>query len=176
LIDFPTLPIAYSSHGRRGGAGWLFAHDIDCVVVDRELICVLQKLQMLGVNSTSIPPSDMNYLYAASLLFRKSMNPHGPSARPIHVAALEHAALSCEYEPRGFWGALTGKAHRPKTAFLGVFHAAGRYNLGPHANDFTDSSACALLLNTVASQVGLEAHHFCPCGNAAQGSACPAIE
>lgn len=176
VLALPTLPISYSSLRRRGGAGWIYAHDIYCVVVDRAPLTSLQMMHVINSGSDRIPPSEMNYTYAATLLYRKSTNPHGPSARPIYVAALEHTAFSCEYEPLGIWGRLTRKSPRPKTVFLGVFHAGGRYNLGAHENNFTDSSACSLLLSTAASQVGLEARHFRACGSASQGPNCAAMQ
>jgi len=176
LVTMPTIPMSFSCQLRRGGTGWIYKHDVFYVVVDREPICAGQAMQMMMQRTKTIPPCAMNYLYAASLFYRKSRNPHGPSARPIYIAALEHAVHSCEYEPQGVWSRFTGSAPSPKTVFLGLFHATGRINLGKRTNDFTDSSACSLLLTTAASKVGLGESDFELSGSASQGPECPSIQ
>jgi len=173
LLSTPTLPVAYSSRVLRRGL-WMYHAEDYYAVIDQEPICMEQSMQLMSMGRLD-RNYDMQYLYAASLFYKASRNPHGPSKRPIFVAALEHSRFSCQYEGPGLLGRLLGKRPRPTSVFLGMFTATGHENFGQHANRFTDDSAKSLLLDTVAGRVGLKPADFRPCADSSKGPECPEI-
>lgn len=175
-LQAPSVPMAFSSVLRPGTEGWIYRSDQFVIVVEEQPICAMQSMQMMTSGSRQIPDCDMHYLAAASVFYRKSCNPHGPSSRPIFVVALEHSHFSTEYEPIGFFGKLRGSKPRPKSVFVGVFAADGRRNLGSRTNDFTRESAKEFLLGLGASTVGLPTRDFAPSGSVRQGPQTPLMD
>jgi hypothetical protein len=175
-IRAPSVPMAFSSVLRAGTEGWIYRSDRFVIVVEEQPICAMQSMQMMSSGSRQIPDCDMHYVAAASVFYRKSCNPHGPSFRPIFVVALEHSPFSTEYEPIGFLRKLFGSKPKPKWVFVGVFAADGRSNLGSRPNDFTRASAKEFLLELGASKVGLTAQDFAPSGTVRQGPNAAVLE
>lgn len=174
FISTPTLPAAYSSRLTRGACLWMFHADEFYAVIDQQPICVEQSMQLMATGKFN-RDYDMQYVYAASLYYRPSRNPHGPSKRPIYVAALEHCRFSCEYEQPGFFGRIMGAKPRPLSVFLGLFTANGHENFGVRDNQFTHESARTVLLEVLAPRVRLAPSDFKPCADSAKGPDCPEI-
>jgi hypothetical protein len=173
ILSVPSIPMTFSSHQRANAASWIFYNDTFAIVIEEAPLCVEQTVKMMKSGSRKIPPCIMQYQAAASVFYRKSRNPHGPSGRPIFVAALEHTQFTTEYEPIGFIAKLLGRRPRPLQVFVGVFHAEGRRNHGSRPNDFTSESARDFLLETAANQIGLRANDFVKAESAARGPASP---
>jgi len=174
LSTMPTIPMAYSSKATRGAGLWMYYSDDYYSVIDEQPISMEQSMKLVATGKLD-RNYDMQYLFAASLFYRPSRNPHGPSKRPIFVAALEHSPFSCEYEKPGCLGGILGMKRKPKTVFLGLFTASGHENFGERPNRFTVDNARAVLLETVSARVGLNASDFKPCANPSRGPECPEI-
>ena len=166
------MPAAFSSQVRKRPPGRLYASEDYVVVFEAEPFCVAE--MMLHLSGRSSEPAMIQYTYAATVFYRKSRNPHGPSSRPIYVACLEHSAV-CRYEEPSFWGRLTGAKRRPLEVFVGIFYEGGRSNLGVVPNDFTEESAARLLLEHASRCVGLRPDDFRQQPGFEQGLSCPAI-
>jgi hypothetical protein len=160
LLETPTLPMAQSSARTKSAIGRIYTSDDFAVIVEENPICVFQAMEMMAQRSRTPPASDMQYLAAASVFYRKSKNPHGPSGRPIVVVALEHSPFSTEYDNPGFFARMFGARPRPKTLFVGCFLAGCRMNFGMRENDFSREAALDFLLEKAAEQVKLRASDF----------------
>ena len=89
LLDTPTLPVAFSSRNRhRNPKGCILANDEFYVVFESYPLVVKQMAQLMSEQRFDLIP--IEYLYAASVFYRKSRNPHGPSSRPIYAFCLEY--------------------------------------------------------------------------------------
>jgi hypothetical protein len=185
LFAMPTLPMAFSSVIRnlpvpftrkltkRPKNGCLLANDEFYVVFETYPLAVKQMTQMIG--EQQIDPIPVEYLYAASVFYRKSRNPHGPSSRPIYVFCLEYTEFTCDMRSRGLWDTLTGKPKHPAEVFSAVFFADGRTNHGKVPNDFTDASAREYLMLGVCERLGLTRGDFREIGPLSLGADCPEV-
>ena len=174
LMDTPTLPVAFSSRTRGGTPrGRLLASDDFYVVFEHRPLTVLQMAKL--VTEKTIPQIPLEYLYAASVFYRKSRNPHGPSSRPILAFCLEYTEFTCAMKPRGFWAGLTGAAKEPAEVFSAVFFPRGRANMGTVPNDFTDESAKEFLVGEACQRLKLPRGAFRDVGPITLGPECPAI-
>ena len=174
LMNSPTLPVAFSSR-MRGGAprGCLLAGDEFYVVFEHRPLTVLQMTKV--ATEQTIPEVPIHYLYAASVFYRKSRNPHGPSARPIFAFCLEYTEFTCAMKPQGFWAKLIGLAKEPAEVFSAVFYARGRANMGTVPNNFTDESAKEFLVGEACQRLKLPRGTFRDVGPITLGPECPAI-
>jgi len=174
LMNSPTLPVAFSSR-MRGGAprGCLLAGDEFYVVFEHRPLTVLQMTKV--ATEQTIPEVPIHYLYAASVFYRKSRNPHGPSARPIFAFCLEYTEFTCAMKPQGFWAKLIGLAKEPAEVFSAVFYARGRANMGTVPNNFTDESAKEFLVGEACRRLQLPRSAFRDVGPITLGPECPAI-
>jgi hypothetical protein len=160
MSEMPTIPMPQSSALTPGAIGRIYVSDDFAVIVEENPICAYQAMEMMARNSRTPSKADMLYLAAASVFYRKSRNPHGPSSRPIAVVALEHSHFSTEYEVPGFFARLFGAKARPKSVFVGCFLEGRRMNLGMRDNDFTREGALDFLLERAAAQVNLQPSDF----------------
>jgi len=177
LMNSPTLPVAFSSR-MRGGAprGCLLAGDEFYVVFEHRPLTVLQMTKV--ATEQTIPEVPIHYLYAASVFYRKSRNPHGPSSRPILTFCLEYTEFTCAMKPQGFWARLTGATKEPAEVFSAVFSARRRLNMGKVPNDFTDKTALTFLFEQMCEQLSLSAEEikgFRLVGPVSLGPDCPDI-
>jgi len=174
LMNSPTLPVAFSSR-MRGGAprGCLLAGDEFYVVFEHRPLTVLQMTKV--ATEQTIPEVPIHYLYAASVFYRKSRNPHGPSARPIFAFCLEYTEFTCAMKPQGFWAKLIGSPKEPAEVFSAVFYARGRANMGTVPNNFTDESAKEFLVGEACQRLKLPRGTFRDVGPITLGPECPAI-
>jgi hypothetical protein len=177
LIDqfsMPSLPFAFSSKLRhRNPKGCILANDEFYVVFESYPLVVKQMAQVMSENR--FDPCPIEYLYSASVFYRKSRNPHGPSARPIYAFCLEYTEFTCEIKPHGFWDSLFGKAKEPAEVFSAMFLSNGRNNFGKVPNDFTDASALEHLMRGVCEQLGVSRNSFREIGPLSLGPDCPQI-
>ena len=120
-------------------------------------------------------PLPIEYLYAASVFYRKSRNPHGPSSRPIYAFCLEYTEFTCAMKPQGLWDSLSGKPKEPAEVFLAYFQGRGRINMGLFPNHFTDASALELLMTGICEQLGVARGKFREIGPLSLGPDCPQI-
>jgi hypothetical protein len=174
LMSSPTLPVAFSSR-MRGGAprGRLLVSEEYYVVFEHRPLTVLQMTK--AAMEKTIPEVPIHYLYVASVFYRKSRNPHGPSARPIFAFCLEYTEFTCAMKPQGFWAKLIGSAKEPAEVFSAVFYARGRANMGTIPNNFTDKTAQDFLLGEVCERLTLPRGTFRDVGPLTLGADCPAI-
>ena len=174
LLDLPTLPIAFSSrlYGQQA-KGCILANEEFYVVFESYPLVVAQMTQLM--TSKRFDPIPIKYLYAASVFYRKSRNPHGPSSRPIYVFCLEYTEFTCAMKPQGFWATLTGESKEPAEVFDAVFFGSGRMNLGKVPNDFTDESALEHLMEGICEKLGVTRRSFREVGPLALGADCPQI-
>ncbi len=174
LMNSPTLPVAFSSR-MRGGAprGRLLAGDEYYVVFEHRPLTVLQMTKVL--TEKTIPEVPIHYLYVASVFYRKSRNPHGPSSRPILAFCLEYTEFTCAMKPQGFWASLTGAAKEPAEVFSAVFFPGGRANMGTVPNHFTDESAKEFLVGEACRRLQLPRGALRDVGPITLGPECPAI-
>lgn len=185
LFAMPTLPMAFSSVIRnlpvsftskltkRPQKGCILVSEDFYVVFEGYPLAVKQMAQMIG--EQQIDPIPIEYLYAASVFYRKSRNPHGPSSCPIYVFCLEYTEFTCEMKSRGLWDTLVGKAKEPAEVFSAVFFANGRSNDGKLPNDFTDTSALEHLMAGACERLGVPRHNFREVGPLSLGADCPEI-
>jgi hypothetical protein len=97
LLDTATLPVAFSSRMRGDPRGRILVSQEYYVVFEHRPLTVMQMAK--AVTEKTIPSIPLEYLYVASVFYRKSRNPHGPS-RPadlcllpgVHRAHLRHEA------------------------------------------------------------------------------------
>jgi hypothetical protein len=174
LMDMPTLPVSFTSRLQGFGQhGCLLSNDEYYIVFEMRPLTVLE---MMAVTTKSpVPNVPIQYLYTASVFYRKSRNPHGPSSRPIYVFCLEYTEFTCEMKSRGLFGALTGERREPAEVYFAVFFANGRTNMGQIPNNFTDYSAKNFLVEKVCEKLGLNRYVFREVGPLSLGPDCPAI-
>lgn len=182
LNEWGTLPVAYSSCHHRGGLAQrgrvLVSQDYYLVFEPRpctvnQLLAVKQA--MLAGKVVPLPPSGIEYLYTASVYYRKSRNPHGPFLQPIFVFCLEYSELSCEMAPQTEAEIKAGKPKVPTQVFVAYFHGKGRNNAGLVRNDFTDDSAFDLLIASACTVLGLTRDDFRQLGTLAYGHESPEL-
>jgi len=185
LFAMPTLPMAFSSVFRnlpvafasrltkRPKLGCIMTDDEFYVVFESYPLAMKQVSQMFA--EQRIDPIPLEYPYVASVFYRKSRNPHGPSNCPIYVFCLEYTEFTCEMKSRGLWDTLTGKPKDPAEVFSAVFFADGRNNFGKVPNDFTDASALEHLMRGVCEQLGVSRNSFRDIGPLSLGPDCPQI-
>ncbi len=174
LMDTPSLPVAFTSKLRnRDPKGCILANDEFYVVFESYPLVVKQMAQLMSEKRFDLIP--IEYLYAASVFYRKSRNPHGPSSRPIYVFCLEYTEFTCDMKPRGLWDSLSGKAKEPAEVFSAVFQGRGRMNMGKVPNDFTEASALAHLMVGVCERLGVARRSFREIGPLSLGAECPQI-
>jgi hypothetical protein len=174
LMDSPTMPVAWSGHLKSGQKrGCILASDEFYVVFEFKPITVMQ---MTGVmTQRTLPNSPIQYLYAASVFYRKSRNPHGPSSRPIYVYCLEYSEFTCRMKSQGFWASLSGEAREPAEVFSAHFFSGGRANMGQIPNNFTDDSALEFLMARACERLNVGRHQFTLVGPLTLGPDCAAI-
>lgn len=113
---------------------------------------------MQGRARTRIP---FEHPYSLGVYYRKSLNPHGPSTRPVFIATFEFSPMTCRSTGGGLWGALTGDRRRPAEVYLIGNTPSGRINEGMHEFNFDSNEACDRLAEFVAEKMGLpEAFHY----------------
>ena len=125
LTEWGTLPVAYSSYLHRGGLAQrgrvLVSQDYYLVFEPRPCtvnqVLAVKEAMMAG-KVVPLPPSGIEYLYTASVYYRKSRNPHGPSHRPIFAFCLEYSELSCEMAPQTEAETKAGKPKVPTQEFV----------------------------------------------------------
>jgi hypothetical protein len=176
LTDNPTLPMAFSSRLRKGAQGWIYCSDQFAIVIEETPITVGQAAQMMAAKTRTIPESAMQYTAAASVFYRRSKNPIGPSRLPIAVVALEHMRFSTPYEQVGCLGRLMGVQPRPLEVFVGVWTASGRNNLGAIPNVLTREAQRGLLLAKATEIVGIGADCLRLAGDTSRGPDCDAMQ
>lgn len=174
LMDMPSLPVSFTSQLQGfGHHGCLLSNDEYYIVFEMRPLTVIE---MMAVTTKSpMPPVPIQYLYTASVFYRKSRNPHGPSSRPIFVFCLEYTEFTCEMKSRGLFGALTGERREPAQVFYGVFHPNRHVNMGQIPNNFTDHSAKNFLVGEVCEKLELNRYAFREIGPLSLGPDCPAI-
>lgn len=174
LLDTPTLPVAFSSRQRhRNPKGSIQANEDFYVVFESYPLVVKQMAQLMS--EQRFDPLPIEYLYAASVFYRKSRNPHGPSSRPIYAFCLEYTEFTCAMKPQGLWDSLSGKPKEPAEVFLAYFQGRGRINMGLFPNHFTDASALELLMTGICEQLGVARGKFREIGPLSLGPDCPKI-
>jgi len=174
LMDTPSLPVAFSSKLRnRDPKGCILANDEFYVVFESYPLVVKQMAQLMSEKRFDLIP--IEYLYAASVFYRKSRNPHGPSSRPIYTFCLEYTEFTCAMKSRGLWDSISGKAKEPAEVFFAYFQGNGRVNLGKMPNDFTDASALECLMVGVCERLGVARRSFREIGPLSLGAECPQI-
>lgn len=174
--EWGTLPVAYSSCRHRGGLtqrGRVLASRDYYLVFEPRPCTVNQVLAvteavMMGMKAR-LPGSGIEYLYAASVFYRKSRNPHGPSLQPIFAFCLEYSLLSCRMRPQTEAEIKAGKEKSPTQVFVAYFHGKGRNNVGVVPNDFTDDSAFDLLMASACTMLGIPREEFRLIGSLAYG-------
>lgn len=175
LTDNPTMPMAFSSKLRQQCQGWIFSSARYAIVIDEQPVTVVQAAQMMASQSRVVPDSPIQYTAAASVFYRASANPNGPSRIPIAAVALEHSAFTTTYESVGLWGRLAGRRPRPLEVFVGVWHGDCRMNHGTIPNPMTPEASQALLIAKAAEVIGEDARSFRIAGTASQGPDCDAM-
>jgi len=174
LMETPTLPVAFTSklQGFQERGRLLASEDFYIVYEHRPLAVI----QMMAVTTGSkIPDCPIEYLYTASVFYRKSRNPHGPSSRPIYVFCLEYSEFTCRMKSRGLFGALAGDRREPEEVFFAVFSENKRASPRHMPNNFSDESAKVFLVKEVSKHLGLSVSEFRDVGPLARGPDCPAI-
>jgi len=174
LMNMPTLPVAFSSKLRNHPPrGCILANDEFYVVFESHPLVVQQMAQLMSQKRFDEVP--IKYLYAASVFYRKSRNPHGPSSRPIFTYCLEYTEFTCAMKPQGFWAGLTGEPKEPAEVFSAVFFGSGRMNMGKMPNNFTDASALEHLMGSACERLGVARRSFHEVGPLSLGADCPQI-
>ncbi len=174
LTTFPSIPAAWSSLLRgEGERGMVLASEDYYVVFEHRPLTFAQVAEfMTNKTLTQIP---LEYLYAASVFYRKSRNPHGPSARPILAFSLEYTEFTCAMRRRGFWDSLTNAPAEPAEVYYCLFQPNARINMDKLPNNFTDESAKEFLLEGICERLGLEREDFHDIGPVTLGPDHPAI-
>ncbi len=177
LIDqfsMPSLPFAFSSKLRhRNPKGCILANDEFYVVFESYPLVVKQMAELMA--QKRFDPVPIEYLYAASVFYRKSRNPHGPSSRPIFVFCLEYTEFTCAMKSQGLWDSLSGKAKEPAEVFDAFFFGTGRVNMGKVPNHFTEASALEHLMRSACTKLGVPRGSFRLIGPLSLGPDCPQI-
>lgn len=177
LINNPTMPAAFSSRARNDTPR-------GCIIANQEFFLVFERrpyavIQMTGrVTGKSVTSMPIEYLYAASLFYRKSRNPHYRSARPIFAFCLEYTEMTCAMRPRGLWDRIIGAESEPAEVFSTIFTARARLNMGKVPNDFTDKTALEFLFHQMCDHLSLapeEIGGFRLVGPVELGPDCPGV-
>jgi hypothetical protein len=107
-----------------------------------------------------IQPMPVDTLYSASIYYRKSKNPRGPSSLPIHVFGMTFINHELAMKPRGLWGKLTGKPFEPEKLALMHYSSGNMTSLGSFDNDFDAISAYKLMIVKACEELVLHRNEF----------------
>lgn len=174
LLDMPSLPVAFTSKLRnRDPKGCILANDEFYVVFESYPLVVKQMAELMA--QKRFEPVPIEYLYAASVFYRKSRNPHGPSSRPIYVFCLEYTEFTCAMKSQGLWDTLSGKSKEPAEVYDAYFQGRGRVNMGKVPNHFTEASALEHLMSGVCQRLSVARSSFREIGPLSLGPDCPQI-
>lgn len=174
VIGTPTLPSPGSSwiRGNYSRGRILASQDHYAFFEYRPL--TVRQMNKHFLNQ-SVPHDPLQFLYTLVVYYRKSRNPHGPSARPIFAFCLEYSVISCAMKPQGFWAKLTGTEKEPAEVFYTVFCGRLRENHGTVQNHFTDESAKQYLLEEACESLMLPHGSFRELGPLSLGTDSPEI-
>lgn len=173
LMDTPSLPVAFTSKLRnRDPKGCILANDEFYVVFESYPLVVKQMAQLMSEKRFDLIP--IEYLYAASVFYRKSRNPRPILAANLYVLPRVYR-IHLRDEIARPWDSISGKAKEPAEVFFAYFQGSGRVNLGKIPNDFTDASALECLMVGVCERLGVARRSFREIGPLSLGAECPQI-
>jgi hypothetical protein len=153
MMSDPSHPLGFSSL-KNGSASVDILHSGPLFAVFEEnpvnLMNAMEDMQ--GRARTRIP---FEHPYCLGVYYRKSLNPHGPSTRPVFIATFEFSPMTCRSTGGGLWGALTGDRRRPAEVYLIGNTPSGRINEGMYDLNFDSDVARNRLAEFVAEKMGL---------------------
>ena len=172
--DALQLPVAFSSILRgTPPRGCILANDEFYVVFETNPLVAKQVAQhMTKKRFDEIP---VKYPYVATVFYRNSRNPHGPTRRQIYTFCLEFTESSCTMKPKGLWASLIGQPPEPADVFYAMFFSRGRLNMGRIPNNFSHASALAHLMEGVCQRLVVPRNSFWEVGPLTLGQSCPQI-
>jgi len=150
LTEWPSMPVPIQS--KDPGEAWVWGDFFATLQKDPPLMC--QHMQaILGKPVMKTPP--MSYLYAMTVFYDKSKNPHGPSSRPVLCVGLEQADFDAMAKLPGGKEAILGDQRGKGPLVVGVFSASGRLNLGAYDGLVTAESARSHFFTVIRSLLAL---------------------
>jgi hypothetical protein len=128
------------------------------------IVCEKKPLSLTQVAALSAgkgwQPSPIDTLYSASVYYKQSKNPIGPSKLPIQVFGMMFTNTELAMKPRNLWQRMTGKPFEPEMLFLVHYSSAGMKNLGTFDNDFDAESAYKLMIAKACEELVLHRNEF----------------
>jgi hypothetical protein len=159
ISEHPLLPMGFTSIARgQAESGAVFASDLFYAVCETKPLCFSQVLDHSA--GKGIQPMPVDTLYSASIYYRKSKNPRGPSSLPIHVFGMTFINHELAMKPRGLWGKLTGKPFEPEKLALMHYSSENMTSLGSFDNDFDAISAYKLMIVKACEELVLHRNEF----------------
>ena len=155
--------------------GELYVSDIFYVVCEKRPLCLTQIASISA--GKGIDPALIDTLYSASVYYKKSLNPIGPSSLPIHVFSMAFTNTELSMKPRGLWAKITGKPFEPEMVMLMHYSADGVKIVGSLDNDFDRQTAYKTMIFKVCEELVMHRNEFKHLGNLKDfGPDSPAIQ
>ena len=153
MLDDFSHPLGFSSLKNGSSSVDILTSDPLFAVFEQNPVNLLNAMEdMQGRRRTDIM---FQLPYSLCVYYRKSLNPHGPSSRPVFISTFEFSPMTCKSTGGGLWGALTGEAKRPLEAFLIGNLDKARINMGQFQLDFGRDEARRRLAQFTAEKLGL---------------------
>lgn len=143
MMDDPTHPLGFSSLKNGSSTVDILSSGDLFAVFEENPVCLLNAMDdMQGRPRTN---TMFQHPYSLAVYYRKSVNPHGPSTRPVFIATFEFSPMTCRTRGVGFLGALMGEKGRPAEAYMIGNYPGGRVNDGLRQLNFSAAEACRSL-------------------------------
>jgi hypothetical protein len=153
MLEDPSHPLAFSSLKNGSPSVDILTSDNLFAVFEENPVCLLNAMEdMQGRTRTKIP---FEHPYSLCVFYRKSLNPHGPSTRPIFIATFEFSEMTCRSTGGGFFDSLMGEKRRPVEAYMIGNSPTARTNHGLHQMNFSKDEARARLVDLAEKHLKL---------------------
>jgi hypothetical protein len=153
MMSDPSHPLGFSSLKNGSDSVDILRSGPLFAVFEENPVNLMNAMEdMQGRARTRIP---FEHPYSLGVYYRKSLNPHGPSTRPVFIATFEFSPMTCRSTGGGLWGALTGDRRRPAEVYLIGNTPSGRVNEGMCDCNFDRDEAQERLAEFAAKKLGL---------------------
>lgn len=152
MTQFPSMPAPWISMDNDSSESWVWG---DFFILLQIQPVTIEEMMTLAAGK-KFGDRNLHYLSAALVFYRKQLNPHGPSSRPVFVASLEQvdcgAAMRMAKQqgiklPEGLPTSGLGPA------MLGSFEADSRKNHGPYMGNTDLKSMRSALFDLIENNV-----------------------
>jgi hypothetical protein len=150
LSQFPTIPAPWSSSDP--GEAWIWG---DYVMTLQTEPLMLGVMLSKVTGKKDLAPVSMQYPYAMTVFYRKEVNPHGPSGRPILVATLERMDYDAAMKMFGLTDGemANGTSGNYAPVVKGLFCGGTHSNLGDYEGPISKDGAREYFMDLIRNEL-----------------------